>query len=62
MNTLADMRTAIEHLEAALRELQDRVSRQEITPEIAAELSERLQSASSKISELEKRFESRDDA
>ena len=56
------MRTAIEHLEAAIRELQERVSAQEITPETATELSEKLYSVSEKLSLLEERLNRSRDA
>ena len=62
MGELDRMRSAIEHLEAALKELQERVATQEVTPEIAVELSEKLRSAHNRISELEKRFEGQRDA
>lgn len=51
------MQDAIRHLQEALRELQDKVARQTVSPDAAAEAEQRLLEISARISEIERKLE-----
>lgn len=59
MEVLHTLRTAMDHLEAALRELDEKSKAEDISPSLAAEIENGLIEVTTKISELERKLEDR---